>query len=173
MYVTFGALAGGSVPCSGSLSGFCSGTGGERGSAESVWRTRTSSGSSLKNHDCTTPRSLTRKSGTVSATAARSAGGSMYRAPCKYVYVATCVSFCFSEESRLNTFPASFHASQQGRVMRSDNSCTCAGISHAAKALSGANVAAKTRERERERERESTNASENRLITRIALSYYH
>src|SRR3989344_4664040 len=36
--------------------------------------------------------------------------------------------------------------------MRSDNSCTCAGISHAAKALSGANTAADTRERERERE---------------------
>src|SRR3989344_1395177 len=55
--------------------------------------------------------------------------------------------------------------------MRSDNSCTCAGISHAAKALSGANVAAKTRERERERE--STNAIENRFITSIALSYHH
>src|SRR3989344_2823560 len=100
MYVIFGALDGGRVPCSGSLSGFCSGTGGERGSAESVWRTRTSFGSSLENHDCMTPRSLTRKSGTVSATAARSAGGSMYRAPCKYVYVATCVSPCVVERTR-------------------------------------------------------------------------
>ena len=46
--------------------------------------------------------------------------------------------------------------------MRSDNSCTGGGISHAAKALSGANTTADTRERERERE--SKSVAEKRFI---------
>src|SRR3990167_8196724 len=53
--------------------------------------------------------------------------------------------------------------------MRSDNSCTGGGISHAAKALSGVNAAADTRERERE----SKSVAGDSFITSIALSYHH
>src|SRR3989344_2262643 len=58
--------------------------------------------------------------------------------------LAVCVSFSFFAKIRSTNVPIPCHSSSTALVMREDNSCTWTGISQAAKALSGANPAAKT-----------------------------